>query len=76
MYTTSHLQRQANHFLEIKNVFLHARIPVIKAEATLFIPTSTKDIDPHSHSRHSTNNNSTMVKLSIDISLDGPTHSG
>ena len=79
----SHLQRQACHFLEIKNVFLHARIPVIKAEATLLLPTSlshvyntSNDVTSVKENRMVTSTAVTYFKLSIDISLDGPTHSG
>jgi predicted nucleotidyltransferase len=63
----SHLESHGKDMIHINNVLLHARIPIIKAESIISVDsmdfiTGEKTSKP--------------VKLSIDISIDGPNHSG
>jgi predicted nucleotidyltransferase len=61
----SHLEAHGRELIHIKNVLLHARIPIIKAESVLPVDAISLFGEPMP-----------PMKLSIDISIDGPNHSG
>ena len=52
--------------MRVSQVLLHARVPVIKAEAKL--------LKPHSNSNGASA--SDWIFISVDISVDSPAHSG
>ena len=64
---SDHLERRAAGFLRIKNVFLHARVPVIKAEAY---------VAPTGIAVDASEDDLAGLSICVDISLDGPSHSG
>jgi DNA polymerase sigma len=74
-----HLARSAQDLLEIDNVLLHARIPVIKAtyrQSHEDIVGGRPPIAPDDVDIAGAPMDLEPLQISIDISIDGPTHSG
>ena len=66
-----YLTKEAGHLIQITNIIIHARVPIIKAVS----------VDPHLHSPHtgagfSPGQSDVYQPIHIDISIDSPLHSG
>ena len=66
-----YLTKEAGHLIQITNIIIHARVPIIKAVS----------VDPHLHTPHtsagfSPGQSDVYQPIHIDISIDSPLHSG